>query len=119
MDSWKPIEEHEILDLINKGCRNMSFPQRRLWETIRIDPVKWHSDSKWDDGSGFWVVAIFGQRVIWYNEIEEGFNTSTYDEFGKIRDFGYNQDELEWTVGHLLHEIKGGNPTGKADDWPT
>jgi hypothetical protein len=38
---WEPVEEDKIWDLINKSFTKMSIPQRRLWETIRIDPEKW------------------------------------------------------------------------------
>ena len=27
----------------------------------------------------FWVVGLIGRTVIWYNDIEEGFNRSAFD----------------------------------------
>lgn len=26
-----------------------------------------------DEGNGFWVVAIYGKNIIWYNDIEDGY----------------------------------------------
>jgi hypothetical protein len=80
----EPIEEEKIWDLINKFFVKMSIPQRRLWETIRIDPEKWEQHPYGDEGKGFWVVAIYGKNIIWYNDIENGFNRSHYKKYGVI-----------------------------------
>ncbi len=63
-------------------------------------------------GGGFWVVAIIGNTVVWFNDIEDGFNRSEYTDYKKINDYWCNQDELEWTIQHILNEIKEGNPSG-------
>jgi hypothetical protein len=57
-------------------------------------------------GGGFWVVAIVGQTVIWYNDIEEGFNRSRYSAYGTIDDYWCNHDELEITVQYLMSAIE-------------
>ncbi len=81
---------------------------RRLWEAIRIDPEKWQLPPYGDTGHGFWVVALIGQSVIWYNDVEEGFNRSRYAAYGTIGDYWCNQDELEVTVGYLMNALEMG-----------
>ncbi|MBT3013171.1 MAG: hypothetical protein KME41_15675 [Candidatus Thiodiazotropha sp. (ex Lucina pensylvanica)] len=110
--NWKPTSEAEIWDEINESWERMTIPQRRLWEVIKVDPVKWQQTPYGDEGVGFWVVAIFGETVIWYNDIEEGFNRSSYTKPGEINEYWCNQDNLEWTIQHVLDEIKEGNPSG-------
>jgi len=67
----------------------------------------------WGDmGAGFWVVAIFGNTVIWFNDIEDGFNRSQYSRFGVIDAYLCNQDQLQWTVQYVLDEIRKGQPSG-------
>ena len=44
------------------------------------------------------VVAVVGQECVWYNDIEEGFNISRFEEFGRIADYWCNQTELEHRV---------------------
>jgi hypothetical protein len=112
MSRWKPLEEHELLDLINESWQRMSLPQRRLWEVIRIEPTKWKQDPWGNKGGGFWVVAVYGQIAIWFNDIEDGFNRSRCKMFGVLDDYYCNQDELEWTIQHVLDEIKDGYPSG-------
>ena len=61
----------------------MSQEEMRLWEAIRIQPVKWQQDPYGIQGGGFWVVGIIGSTVIWYNDIEEGFNRSVSPHLGE------------------------------------
>jgi hypothetical protein len=59
-------------------------------------------------GGGFWVVAIMGERVVWFNDIEEGFNLSRYNEPGVIAEYWCNQDELNHTMSAMMHFIETG-----------
>jgi hypothetical protein len=109
---WEPITEAEIWEKLNASWKRMNLPQRRLWEVIRIDPVKWNQTPYGDESGGFWVVAILGNVVIWFNDIEDGFNRSKFTKPGIIDDYWCNQDELEWTIQHVLDEIKEGHHSG-------
>ena len=110
--TWEPISEEKLWDEINESYERMDFHQRRLWERIRIEPEKWELHPWGDKGGGFWVVAILGRTVIYFNDIEDGFNRSTYSKYGKIRRYFCNQDYLEWPVQYLLDEIRDGTPSG-------
>jgi hypothetical protein len=105
---WEPISETALLDRIAQGEARMNATQRRLWEAVRITPAKWQQHPYGDAGNGFWVVAIVGQTVIWYNDVEDGFNRSRYSTHGTIDDYFCNQDELELTVHYLLNALERG-----------
>ena len=109
---WKPISEADIWDKLNSSWERMSIPQRNFWETIRIDPEKWQQHPYGDEGGGFWAVGLIGRMVLWYNDIEEGFNRSRYSTYGEIGAYWCNQDELEWVVQHIMHEVEDGRPSG-------
>ncbi len=112
---WQPITEAEIWSEINSAWERMSLPQRRLWEVIRIVPEKWKQNPWGNEGKGFWVVGLIGNSIIWYNDIEEGFNKSTFTKYGEINEYWCNQDELEWTIQHIINEINDGyDSTGYA-----
>ena len=106
------MSEVDLWDEINTGWERMDIPQRRLWETIKIDPEKWVQHPYGDQGGGFWVVGIVGNVVVWYNDIEDGFNRSRYAKYGEIGQYFCNQDELQWTIRHILNEINDGEPSG-------
>jgi len=82
----------------------MAPKQLRFWEAIRVSPHKWKQTPHGDEGGGFWVVALLGGRVVWYNDIEEGFNCSKYITAGEIDEYWCNQDDLDVTVQRLLDE---------------
>lgn len=108
--SWQPLSEVELWDLMNEAWERMTVEQRRLWAVVRVSPRKWKLTPWGDEGGGFWVVGIIGNTVLWYNDIEDGFNRSRYSALGTIDEYWCNQDELEWTVQFVLNEIRTGEP---------
>lgn len=106
--TWTPITEERLWDKVNASESRMSPPQMRMWEMIRIPPQKWAQEPYGSEGGGFWVVAIAGTHVIWYNDIEDGFNISAYSEFGTIDEYGCSQLELEDAVLYVLDRVKTG-----------
>ena len=108
MAEWNPISEKALRGRIAQGVARMSPSQKRLWEAIRIDPEKWQQHPYGDTGKGFWVVALIGRTVVWYNDVEEGFNRSGYSVYGEIDDYWCNQDELELTIEYLMTSLERG-----------
>jgi len=105
---WKSISETALRARIAQGEARMSPSQLRLWEAIRIGPEKWQQHPYGDAGGGFWVIALVGPTVIWYNDVEEGFNRSRYSAYGRIDDYWCNDDELELTIEYLMTSIEKG-----------
>jgi len=103
--AWKPISEAELWDKIVAGETRMSIGQRYFWEAIRIAPERWTQHPYGNAGGGFWAIGIIGRTVVWFNDIEDGFNRSTYRQYGKIEDYFCNQDELEITVQRVLESV--------------
>ena len=108
MVEWEPISETALKARIAQGVGRMGAAQMRLWEVIRIEPVKWQQHPYGDPGAGFWVVAIIGNTVLWFNDLEDGFNRSRYTAYGTIDDYWCNQDELELAVQYLGNVIELG-----------
>jgi hypothetical protein len=122
--SWEPMSEADLLALINVSRERMSVAQARLWDAICITPERWRQHPHGDEGGGFWAVAVLGRNVVWYNDIEDGFNRSRYTLYGTIDAYWCNQDRLEWTVQHLLNLVREGQDSGpfagppQPGDWP-
>ncbi len=110
---YKPISEEEIWDEINQAESRMDFKQARLWDMIKIMPVKWRLTYLNEDDK-FWVVGIYGNQVIWYNDIEEGFNVSRFSNFGTIDEYWCNQDELSWILQAFIDQVLYGSVMQKA-----
>lgn len=108
---WTSISEAELWDKIIAAEGRMNPQIFRLWEAIKIPPEKWSEKTYGAVGGGFWVVAIIGRKVIWYNDIEDGFNFSSYSVSGKLAEYFCNQDELEHAVQDILNLIETGVDT--------
>ncbi len=105
---WAPITLEELNAMILTDEAGMSQRETNLWNLIRITPIKWIEESFGEEGGGFWAVGILGQQVIWYNDIEDGFNVSNYSCFGRIDEYNCNQDELYITIRGLIRFIENG-----------
>ena len=103
---WEPISSEEIYEKIKLYESEIHGQLLNFWTMIKIEPEKWSEEQYGKEGEGFWVVAICGRKVIWYNDIEEGFNISQYCNYGKIDEYYCNQDDLNWIVAKLFNEIK-------------
>lgn len=106
--SWKPVTESEIQDYIADGVARMEPAQVLLWQSIQIRPEKWSQHPYGDLGGGFWAVGLLGQIVIWFNDIEDGFNWSRWTKYGAIGEYVCNQDELQWIVQDLVNLVMRG-----------
>jgi len=74
---------------------------REAWEHVRIGPEKWQCSPWGDQSGGFWVVAEMAGEVVWYNDIEDGFNTSPFITRGIIGEYRCNQTEFEQLLNTL------------------
>lgn len=113
---WQPISFNKLYDQIIEAEKELNGELLNFWELIHITPEKWQEPFYGNLGGGFWVVAICGNNVIWYNDIEEGFNISKYNKHSEIAEYHSNQDELIWSITRLFDLIKlGGNVTGQGN----
>ena len=102
--SWKPIDQRDLDALVAGGLSDCSEELRQLFARVQVPARKWQLSPWGDAGGGFWVVAVHRDRVLWYNDIEEGFNVSRFEVSGQILDGEYwcNQDSLCWALPRLI-----------------
>ena len=106
---WKPITATGLKARIRQGTKRMNPKQQGLWRAIQIEPEKWQQHPYGYQGGGFWVVGLIGRAVLWYNDIEDGFNRSTFRTYGLIEEYWCNQDELETAVQYLANSLELGH----------
>lgn len=103
---WNPVSLDELSAQVAASYTQMEDIERRLWDMVRVPPVKWLQHPWGDLGGGFWVVGLIGCQVIWYNDIEHGFNVSPYTKFGTISQYRCNQDELHHVIWRLRQQVE-------------
>lgn len=114
MSTWSPFTLEGLHAEVRSGEAAMRPDLSRLWQAVRIDFAKWQLPPWGDRGNGFWVVGLIGEQVLWYNDIEEGFNWSRYSSVGVIDEYWCNQDELNYSIYQLQMRLEGKSITYKA-----
>src|SRR5262245_48849693 len=92
---WKSLPREDLEELIANGLQAMDDSVQAAWQAMRIEPEKWQCSPWGDEGSGFWVVAEKDGQVVWYNDIEDGFNISRFTSRGTIAEYACNQTSFE------------------------
>jgi hypothetical protein len=102
MDS-KPISLEALQVLINRELVACSDELRMFFAGVAFPPAKWRQSQWGDAGGGFWAVAAHNGLVLWYNDIEDGFNISRFAKWGEIPDDEYwcNGDPLQYALPRL------------------
>jgi hypothetical protein len=101
--AWTPIDRQSLDELVAEGLADATVEERAVFARAAAAPAKWQLAPWGDLGGGFWVVAVMDDRVLWYNDIEGGFNISRFVTRGTIPSTEYwcNQDELRWALAAL------------------
>lgn len=92
---WAPLTLKALEDMIVQGLEGMDDAVRVAWEAMRIEPEKWQCSPWGDEGGGFWAVAAKDGYVVWYNDIENGFNISQFTKRGIIDEYLCNETTFE------------------------
>lgn len=102
--TWKPIDHRELHAIVERDLAACSAQQRSFFASIAIEPEKWRHSVLGAEGGGFWAIAIHDKRVLWFNDIEDGFNISTFEVRGELPENEYwcNQDSLQCALLRLL-----------------
>ena|SRR6266545_2368443 len=102
--SPKPVSPIELDQIIQRDLAACSDEQRAFFPVVAFQPIRWRQSPWGGQSGGFWAVAAHEDRVLWYNEIEQGFNVSRFTTWGTIPDNEYwcNQDPLQWALPQLM-----------------
>ena len=93
MGSWQPISASELSELISRQLRDCEPHLRRLFETHRVAPYR-APFAKQGTLESVFVIAKKGQEVLYYEDVEDGFNVSPVSDNGAILEHWCNQDDL-------------------------
>ncbi|HEY2582275.1 MAG TPA: hypothetical protein VGI43_10715 [Mucilaginibacter sp.] len=102
------IEEISELIIDGEEALKSDLYEKQLyvfWEHVKISPEKWEAGDYGKEGGGFWIVGLYGKNAIWYNDIEEGFNVSSYHTYGTINNYAYEQYALNQIIYQLYNSL--------------
>jgi hypothetical protein len=101
MHSWRAATPQEVNALLADALRSLTAAHRVKFDQIRV-PVKAVPLAS-DPGSNVCVVAEFDRKVVYWSDIEEGWELAELDALGRVPERGSNQYELS----HLAEQLWG------------
>lgn len=97
MGTWTPITADDLALLIEADLRDCDEALRSLFSKHRVDP--YHAPlNRLGQEELVFVVARKGNEVMYYEDVEEGFNISPISADGKILERWCNQNSLKWAL---------------------
>lgn len=99
MASWKPINETEFSRLFDQQYDALDVGERKLFDRYRVRP--WKAIIRRSASAGdehVLVVAQTDSGVLYFDDVEYGFNISCVDESGRIVTPGGSQNSLKEAV---------------------
>ena len=102
MDRWQPIALDELAHLVQRQLAECEPAQREAFRQLQIPPRAMPIVRGGKVESVF-AVAERGNEVLYYEDVEEGFNISSLDTSGAVAKPGYEQ----WDLKHALHHWLG------------
>jgi hypothetical protein len=98
--SWRPTTREQLQRLVAEQLNSCTDAQRQFFEKHRVEPYS-VSIRRLGKTEKVFVVAQFGDLLLYYEDIEDGFELDRLDASGVIPKQGCNQFELR----HVLHQL--------------
>jgi hypothetical protein len=99
MTTWSPAPRSHVEDILSRQLGELAPNEREAFEAIRI-PIRQVAIAD-DSGHSVYVVAEYNDRVVYWEDVEEGWNATHLNWAGRIPSRGYEQDDLRALVYRL------------------
>lgn len=106
MNKWKPISEIEFKELFDGQFAELDEREKRIFNRFRV--AFWRATIHRSDMAGdefVYVVAQNNDGVLYFDDVEYGFNISTIDNNGKILSPGGGQASLKEAICDWFPEL--------------
>jgi hypothetical protein len=90
---WRPATIEEVREIVDHDLSQCDTEQLGAFKSHGVDPY-YGKIVRYGHSGVVVVVARKGQEVIYWEDVEEGFNVSPIDKDGEIVEHWCNQDNL-------------------------
>jgi hypothetical protein len=90
---WQPATVEEVKEIVRRDLAECNDEQIQTFESFSIDPFK-AVIVRYEQTERVVVVARRGDEVMYWDDVEEGFNISPVTSDGQILQHFCNQDSL-------------------------
>jgi hypothetical protein len=104
---WEPWSLEEVEALVGSEILELTSEARASLSTVRVRPeVIIAADGPGSDGQSYWVIARLGDRVVYWDSIEEEFGTGNVVT-QRLRNYGTFGEKLELSLKRLFGDREG------------
>ncbi len=97
MDEWKPATVEEVQAIVTHDLAKCDDEQRAAFNKYAVEPYL-APIRRYRALERVVVVARSGDEVIYWEDVEEGFNLSPVAADGQVMEHWCNQDQLGWAL---------------------
>ncbi len=110
---WKPAGVEEVKNIVTADLADCDEEQLAMFRRYAVEP---HVTPilRYGEMETVVVVARKGEEVIYWEDIEEGFNVSPIAKDGRILEHWCNQDELRHALNSWIDGRKRSTKLGPA-----
>ena len=101
--SWRPASRSEVEAIVAEHLRHCTCAQRALFADIRIPPTTIPIDRLGQLEQVF-AVARHRDAVLFWEDVDEGFELAVPDADGVLREYGASQLDLSHVLTRLHRE---------------
>jgi hypothetical protein len=97
MDDWQPATIEEVNEIVARDLKDCDAEQLAAFNKYRIEPFS-APIGRYGNVESVVVVARKGDQVIYYEDVEDGFNVSPLSPDGQILEHWCNDHELRFAL---------------------
>jgi hypothetical protein len=98
--AWRPISRSEFDSLVGEQVAALEKGQKAMLESCRVEP--WQAIIRRSEEAGderVWVIAQRQGEVLYFDDVEWGWNSSGVNKEGRLLRPGGGQGELRDVLG--------------------
>ena len=97
MNDWQPATVDEVNEIVASDLKACDSEQLAAFKRFRVEPFV-APIMRYGKMESVVVVARNGDQVIYYEDVEDGFNVSPISSDGQVLEHWCNQDELRFAL---------------------
>jgi hypothetical protein len=103
---WKPATVEEVKQIIKNHLANCDQEELETFRTYGVQPYS-APILRYGRLENVVVIARRGEQVIYWEDVEEGFNVSPIGEDGRVLEHWCNQNELRFALNSWIKGRSG------------
>jgi hypothetical protein len=107
--TWRAATIDDVKAILNRDLGKCDAAQLEVFREYSVEPY-FAPLERFGDTENVVVVARKSSEVMYWEDVEEGFNISPVASDGRILEHGSNQDNLGWALNRWIEGRRNHSP---------